>query len=154
MSTAQDDNPGAIAPPPVIALIALVIGAGVEWLWPAPFGAELWLLGAVLIAVSIGGAGFVLVLYRRHGTHPDPRKPDQAMITRGPFWLSRNPIYVCLSALLAGLGLLFDTWWILVMLIPFYLVIHYFVVLREEAYLERRFGEEYLRYKASVRRWI
>ncbi len=154
MSTAQDDNPGAIAPPPVIALIALVIGAGVEWLWPAPFGAELWLLGAVLIAVSIGGAGFVLVLYRRHGTHPDPRKPDQAMITRGPFRLSRNPIYVCLGALLAGLGLLFDIWWILVMLIPLYLVIHYFVVLREEAYLERRFGEEYLRYKASVRRWI
>ena len=48
----------------------------------------------------------------------------------------------------------FDSLWIVVTLVPFYFVIRYGVVAREEAYLERKFGDVYRGYKSRVRRWL
>ncbi len=81
-------------------------------------------------------------------------QPSTAIITTGPFRYSRNPAYVALTLLCVGLGVLLDNPWILVLLLPAVLLVHFGVVRREERYLERRFGEEYRRYKASVRRWL
>jgi len=53
-----------------------------------------------------------------------------------------------------GLAIGFDSLWVLAMLVPFYFVIRYGVIAREEAYLERKFGGVYLGYKSSVRRWL
>jgi protein-S-isoprenylcysteine O-methyltransferase Ste14 len=53
-----------------------------------------------------------------------------------------------------GLALLFAAAWALVVLVPILLVLHFAVILLEEAYLERRFGEAYRSYRARVRRWI
>ncbi len=55
---------------------------------------------------------------------------------------------------LIGLAIAFDSLWIVVTLVPFYLVIRYGVVAREEAYLERKFGDVYRGYKSRVRRWL
>jgi protein-S-isoprenylcysteine O-methyltransferase Ste14 len=52
-----------------------------------------------------------------------------------------------------GIAIGFDNLWVLAMLVPFYLVIRYGVVAREEAYLERKFGDVYLGYKSPFRRW-
>ena len=93
-------------------------------------------------------------LFRRAGTHPDPYRPDEALVTRGLFKFTRNPFYVGLGMIQAGLALVFDSAWILVMAAPAYVVLRYGVVAREEAYLERRFGDEYRAYKATVRRWL
>ena len=78
-------------------------------------------------------------------------RPSTVIITTGPFRYLRNPAYV---ALWVGLGVVLDNPWILVLLLPAVLLVHFGVVRREERYLERQFGEEYRRYKASVHRWL
>src|SRR5262249_3126341 len=67
---------------------------------------------------------------------------------------TRNPIYLGMFLGLIGLAIAFDNLWLLLMLVPFALVIRYGVVAREEAYLERKFGDDYRRYRARVRRWL
>ena len=153
-SSETPDRPGVIAPPPVIFAAAALIGVGLEYLWRTSFGDELWLVGAILIALGVAGMGFVLHLFRRAGTPVDPYRPDEALVTRGPFRFSRNPNYVGLGLVQAGLALVFDSPWVLVMAAPAYVVMHYGVVVREEAYLERRFGDDYRAYQATVRRWL
>jgi protein-S-isoprenylcysteine O-methyltransferase Ste14 len=77
-----------------------------------------------------------------------------AIVTHGPYRFTRNPIYLGMFLGQAGLAIGFDNPWILAMLIPFYLVLRYGVVGKEEAYLERKFGYVYLDYKSRVRRWV
>ena len=66
----------------------------------------------------------------------------------------RNPIYLSVVLLYVGITLLFAACWSLVLLVPALIIRHYAVILREEAYLDRRFGETYRQYRARVRRWI
>jgi protein-S-isoprenylcysteine O-methyltransferase Ste14 len=72
----------------------------------------------------------------------------------GPFRHTRNPGYLSLTMIYAGLASLANALWAILLLPAALLVIQRGVIEREERYLERRFGEEYLRYKARVRRWI
>ena len=96
----------------------------------------------------------VLVRFRRSGTTIDVRKPATALITEGPYRFSRNPIYVSLTLLYLGIGTLLNNAWILILVAPVFLVMNMWVVSREERHLEATFGEEFLRYKAAVRRWL
>jgi protein-S-isoprenylcysteine O-methyltransferase Ste14 len=81
-------------------------------------------------------------------------KPTTAIATDGPYRFTRNPIYLGMFLGLTGLAIGFNSLWILVAMVPFYFVIRHGVVAREEAYLERKFGEVYLGYKSRVRRWF
>ncbi|MGE5443670.1 MAG: methyltransferase family protein [Ignavibacteriales bacterium] len=83
-----------------------------------------------------------------------PVKPTTAIVTDGPFRFSRNPIYVGFAFLYLGVGLWLNALWVVVMLVPLLLVIQSYVIVREERYLELKFGQEYLQYKARVRRWL
>ncbi len=96
----------------------------------------------------------VLRRFRRAGTPFDVRKPASALITEGPYRFSRNPSYVALTLLYLGIGILFNNGWILILVAPVFLVMDLWVVRREERHLEAKFGEEFLRYKAAVRRWL
>jgi protein-S-isoprenylcysteine O-methyltransferase Ste14 len=91
---------------------------------------------------------------RKAGTRVETYKPTTTIVVNGPCRFTRNPIYIGMSRGLIGLAIAFDSWWILAMLALFYLVIRYGVVAREEAYLERKFGDVYLGYKSRVRRWL
>ena len=82
------------------------------------------------------------------------RKPTTAIVRSGPYRFSRNPIYLAYSLLLLGIALWVNSVWLLATLGVAVALMHFFVIRREEEYLERRFGLEYLRYKASVRRWV
>jgi protein-S-isoprenylcysteine O-methyltransferase Ste14 len=82
------------------------------------------------------------------------RKPTTAIVTTGPYRLTRNPIYLAFSLLQLGLALLVGSWWLLATLVLAFALMHWIVVPREERYLEARFGNEYRRYKTSVRRWL
>ena len=77
-----------------------------------------------------------------------------AIVTHGPYRFTRNPIYLGMFLGQTGLAIGFDNLWILATLIPFYLVLRYGVVAREEAYLERKFGLVYSDYQSRVRRWL
>jgi protein-S-isoprenylcysteine O-methyltransferase Ste14 len=82
------------------------------------------------------------------------RKPTTSIVSTGPYRFTRNPIYLSMTLLAVGIAVLANTIWILVMLAPVLFVMQFLVIAREESYLTRKFGEEYLRYKSKVRRWI
>ena len=71
-----------------------------------------------------------------------------------PYRFTRNPIYLGMVLGLIGLAIAFNSLWLLITLAPFALVIRYGVITREEAYLERKFGDVYRHYRARVRRWL
>jgi protein-S-isoprenylcysteine O-methyltransferase Ste14 len=150
------DTPGVIAPPPLIYLAALAAGYGLERLWPLPFLARPVAhgIGWPLLAAGIALAVWGFREFRRAQTSVNPHKPDSALIVTGPFRYSRNPLYIALALILAGVACLAGSVWTLVMLAPALAIIRTGVIAREERYLERLFGEDYLTYKTRVRRWL
>ena len=152
----EDDTPGVVAPPPLIYLGFLLLGVALDYAWPIaviPDGLQ-YAAGAALMVASGVIAITAIRQFRAAGTSFHPHKPDTALITGGLFRVSRNPLYIGLSLLYAGIGTAADNLWVLALLVPTLAVIRYGVIAREERYLEARFGEDYLRYKASVRRWL
>jgi protein-S-isoprenylcysteine O-methyltransferase Ste14 len=90
----------------------------------------------------------------RAGTHPEPWKPTTALVTDGPYRFSRNPMYLGFTFIYLGVACWVNTAWPVVLLPLVLLVMQYGVILREEAYLERKFGEEYRAFRRRVRRWL
>jgi len=88
------------------------------------------------------------------GTNVNPSRPTTAIVECGPFGFSRNPLYLALTLLYFGLTLAFNTWWGIVLLVPVLIIMHRGVVLREERYLEQKFGETYRQYRSKVRRYL
>ncbi len=91
---------------------------------------------------------------RAAGTNINPSLPALAIVRSGPFRYCRNPLYLALTLLFVGLTLAFNTWWGIVILVPLVIVMHVGVVLREERYLEQKFGETYRQYRSKVRRYL
>jgi len=88
----------------------------------------------------------------RAGTSVSPLQPAKALVTTGPFRLTRNPLYLARTLLYAGLAMVMDTVWPLITLVPLVLIVHYGVALPEERYLSLRFGRAYESYQTRVRR--
>jgi len=153
------DNAGVIAPPPLLALAVVVIGLALDWLLPAYVLSLLLsledriVIGVLLIVIGLGLAVSALGLFRSAKTHAEPWKPSTALVTEGIFKWLRNPMYVGVTLILAGLSILLASDWMLVMTIVFVPVIHFGVVKREERYLEAKFGEPYRQYLAKVPRY-
>ena len=157
MTAAQTSSgPGIRIPPPVIYAGALALGFVHNRVWPmAPLsGSSKYVIGCVLILVSASIMLPVLKRFRRAGTSFDVQKPASALITEGPYRFSRNPSYLSLTLLYLGIGILLNNGWVLIFVAPVLLVMGLWVVRREERHLEAEFGEEFLRYKAAVRRWL
>ena len=81
-------------------------------------------------------------------------EPTRALVTTGVHGWSRNPIYLGLFLLYGGIAFAARSPWALILTLPLAITIRSGVVAREEAYLERRFGDAYRSYKARVRRWL
>jgi len=137
-------------------LLALIAAMALHHFWPLPAAprALAVALGATLSVLGVGIAAWGRITLVKGGTNVNPYKPTTSIISGGPFGFTRNPLYVGIQSLYVGLSLLLGTWWGLVLLLPAFLILHYGVVLREEVYLERKFGEAYLLYKGTVRRWL
>jgi len=152
----QPDRAGVIFPPPALMLLALIAAIALHHFWPLPAAPKALAvaLGAAFSVFGIGIAAWGRITLVKGGTNVSPYKPTTSIISGGPFGFTRNPLYVGIQSLFVGLSLLLGTWWGLVLLLPAFLILHYGVVLREEAYLERRFGRVYLSYKSKVRRWL
>ena len=152
----KKDIAGVIAPPPLIFLPAILVGLGLEWLVRADtnLGRIGLYVGLALIVVSV----IIAVLARRQflkgGTSLRVEVPSTAILSTGPYRFSRNPLYLTLAMLQVGIGLALGFAWIVVMVVPAVLLTRFGVIAREERYLERKFGEEYLSYKNRVRRWF
>ncbi len=142
--------------PPLPGLLGFLLGVACDWMWPWSLGPYQYVLPAGVFLAVLVGVSVVSLLraFKRHDTSPDPSGEATAIVDTGPFRFSRNPAYLAAGALQAVLGLLFNNVWVLLTIIPAMIVIHKVVVLKEEAYLEDKFGERYLDYKSRVRRWI
>ncbi len=154
--TDERDNPGISVPPPLIYVVALVLGLRLDRRRHVPFlprgvarGLGWSLLG--------GGAvlnGWFLRTIRKAEVPIRTDKPVPRLTTGGPFRYSRNPSYLALAMIYAGIASLRNSLWAMLLLPPVVAVMQREVIGREERYLERAFGEEYLAYKGKVRRWV
>ena len=140
----------------LIYLAPLLAGLALDYLWPVALLPDRVQFFAGIVVIALGGViiAFTLPQFRRTRTNFSPFKPTTALITGGPFRFSRNPAYLSLSLLYTGIGIAADNILMLGLLVPTLIVMHYGVISREERSLQSKFGEEYLRYKASVRRWL
>ena len=152
----NSDHPDVIALPPVILLSFLVVGLALDAIWPAPVlpGTTQFLVGPLMIAAGVGLMAAAMGRFSAAGTNVPTPLPTTAIVTDGPYKLTRNPIYISMALGFAGLAVTIDSLWLAGLVIPFMAVIHFGVVRREECYLENKFGDAYGRYRASVRRWI
>ena len=122
--------------------LGFLLGTACDWVWPWPIGPFQYVLPVGLLLVVLVGISVVALsrAFKRHGTSSNPRDEATAILAAG--------------LLQTTLGFLFNNVWVLLTVLPAMIVIHYVVVLKEEAYLEERFGDRYLEYKSRVRRWI
>ena len=145
--------------PPVIPYSTLAIACMLQWLEPLGLLAHLGhaMRIAVGIALFAGGMAMMIAGHRamaRHGTNVNPLRPTTALVTDGVFRYTRNPLYVGVSIALCGIALVAALDWVLVLIIPAFVLLHFAVVRREERYLERKFGEAYHRYAGRVPRYL
>jgi protein-S-isoprenylcysteine O-methyltransferase Ste14 len=151
------DTSNAVVRPPVALIIALAACLAADRLYPlrfVPASVPAAWVGGAIFAIAFALAIWAIVTIRKAGTQVETYKPTTAIVANGPYRLTRNPIYLGMVLGLIGLAIAFDSLWILAALVLFYLVIRYGVIAREEAYLERKFGNVYLGYKSRVRRWL
>jgi protein-S-isoprenylcysteine O-methyltransferase Ste14 len=156
MSSDDQDKAGIVAPPPLIYLGALVFGLLLNRRFPATFlpSKITRTLGWPLLSGGVLLLGWFERALRHAGTPASPYKPVSHVVTDGPFQYTRNPGYLSMTVIYTGIASLANALWAILLLPVALLVIQRGVIEREERYLERKFGEEYLRYKAQVRRWI
>lgn len=154
----EPDSAGVRFPPPFIYLGALLLGLAAEqFVALRSFGINRWLLVATGALLFAAGAATMLAaagLFRRLGTHVPPSRPTTLIATTGPYRWTRNPMYLGMTLVYAGIAVGFDGAIALALLPLVLIVIQRQVIAREERYLEAKFGDDYRRYKAEVRRWL
>ena len=150
---------GVIARPPLLFLSALLLGLASDYVLQQPFaipgsasvhraiGSVLILIGMTLVTAGVRN-------FSPAGTPVPTSQPTRELVTTGIHGWTRNPIYLGLFLFYSGIALVARSPWMLIFLLPVAVTMRYGVVAREEAYLERRFGDTYRNYKARVRRWL
>lgn len=156
----QNDAAAVRILPPAIPLLAILLGVALNWLWPIDLGLRLptperyWIGGAIVTAAILGLGLWSVVLFRRGGQNESPWKPTPHVEERGPFRLTRNPMYLQMLLVCIGVGIILMNWWVFALTPIVGWLLQRFAIRPEEAYLEAKFGETYLAYKRRVRRWL
>jgi protein-S-isoprenylcysteine O-methyltransferase Ste14 len=154
-----NDHADVAVMPPLLFIGALIGGALLSYLMP--IGPGLGSANGLALAVGFTfvALGFALVTlsfrnFQRAGTSVVPSEPTTALVRTGPYRFTRNPIYIGFVLAYFGFAIVLTSMWVLLLLIPVLAILQRGVVLREEAYLERKFGEAYRKYQARVPRWL
>jgi protein-S-isoprenylcysteine O-methyltransferase Ste14 len=155
MSNDERDNPSIKVPPPLIYLLPLLLGLILDRKVHLPFlpGGIVRIVGWPLIVCGVLIGGWWRKTMRDADAPVRTDRPVPRLTTAGPFGYSRNPAYLSLAMIYTGIAALRNSLWAILLLPLVVSVIQREVIGREERYLERTFGEEYLAYKARVRRW-
>ena len=156
--SAGTDSPGVSLMPPTVFYACLILGSVLELFLPQaiPLLALPVRLG---LGIVVGGIGFAVMMiahgtFERLGTNVPTNRPATQFVVQGAYRFSRNPMYAGGSAFFLGIGLTAGSLWLLAAYIPLGLYLSLYVIPREEAYLERAFGDEYRAYRRNVRRWF
>jgi len=111
-------------------------------------------LGLTFVIIAIAILTVTALSFRKAHTAIEPWKPTSKLLYSGCYAYSRNPIYLSFCLCLFGLGIAANNLWLLFSCIPCAIAIYYIAIAKEEAYLEQKFGEDYLQFKRRVRRWL
>ena len=144
-----------VAPPPVIFVVCLALGLVLDGVvsdsdlgsWALPAGIALVVVGVVFMA-------WFDIAFKRAGTTILPGHEGSALVTGGIYRITRNPGYVGMALTVSGVALITDAPWALLGAALAVLIVDRGVIVKEEAYLRERFGEEYRAYCSRVRRWL
>jgi protein-S-isoprenylcysteine O-methyltransferase Ste14 len=153
------DNSGVRTPPPLIFFGFIILGFVIEFFLPlriiTPAHAiDARMIGVILLIAAVALFASAVGTFRTAGTSVIPMKPTTALTFLGPYRFTRNPIYLAMAVATAGIALIANAVWPLLM-VPFLMVaLTYTAILREERYLAMKFGEPYTTYTSRVRRWI
>jgi protein-S-isoprenylcysteine O-methyltransferase Ste14 len=152
------DHPDVILFPPLILAATLALACILQALLPLGWLAGLDQFGRIPLGVAIvvvgaafAGSGHLFLV--RIGTNVSPLRPTTALATGGIYRWTRNPLYTGGTLMMLGIALVFALDWLVLLIVPSMLVLHFGVVRREEQYLERKFGDAYRQYKSSVARY-
>jgi protein-S-isoprenylcysteine O-methyltransferase Ste14 len=156
MSHGETDTPGVRIPPPLFYLAGFLVGVALELAFPIDRPPL-----AITLAVTLIGAvawlaldGAAMLHFRRAETSMVPFNPTTALVTSGPYRITRNPMYLGMASLYVAVALASGVIWALAFLPVVITLVDRLVIAREEPYLERRFGQSYRDYKARVHRWL
>ncbi len=155
----RPDRRGRI-PPPLYYIVGLAVGFLLEWWLGGPIfprSAAPYVWQAPGLFVLVGGVVLVVValaMILRTGSSVRPDRPTTALVISGPYRWTRNPMYLGLAMVSAGLAVMANAVWPLLMVAVEVVVVRRLVIDREEKYLESEFGSDYRRYRERVPRWI
>jgi protein-S-isoprenylcysteine O-methyltransferase Ste14 len=158
MSEKQKDNPGINknVHPPVVALIFIVIAIVLGRYAAIPLQAPVFVqnigLGLTFVGFLLGVGAFIEV--RKARTTLDPHGSVKALVTNGVYRFTRNPIYTGFLLMVIGFPLNYGNYWGIIAAPLFIFAMNRLVIEKEEAYLEKKFKEEYTGYRSRVRRWL
>lgn len=153
-ATEQSDNAGVAFHPPLLLLASLAVGFLLRWLAPLSVLTASTKIGAAVVALSFALFFWALAtMLRGHASIPT-NTPTDVIVTGGPYQFCRNPIYLAMILLQVGVGVWTGSLWFFIIAAVCVALLTWGVIVREERYLERKFGPEYLSYKSRVRRWI
>ena len=155
----QPDYADVAVKPPLLFLGALVLGALLSAtipIGPHPGSANglAVMVGLIFVVIGFAIGALAVRTFTRAGADVVPGRPATALVTGGPYRFTRNPIYIGFTLIYFGIAILATSVWILVLLIPVLVILQRGVVLREEAYLDAKFGAAYRKYQARVPRWL
>ena len=158
MPKSSTDHPKVIVFPPIILATTIALGSVLQWLWPIGLLATAIQTWRIPVGVAVILAGVLLAATGRRtlvrlGTNVSPLQPTAALATDGVFGWTRNPLYSGGMLVIFGIALVFALDWLLLLIVPSLLVLHFGVVKREEEYLERKFGDRYRIYRSNVARY-
>ena len=145
------------APPPILAIVYVMAAAAASYLagWPGLPRALLTRLGSVLVVIGVTLAGSAIVLFRRKGTEINPMSPaNRALVTSGPFRLTRNPMYSGLVTVSLGVACWVGDWPMFLAPVALFVTLNWVHIPFEEEKMRRQFGEAFDAYRAKVGRWI
>lgn len=152
----KSDHAGVAFPPPLLLGICVLMGFIARRFSPQHFVPEALsaIIGPVMVGTSFALCFWAINTLSRCGTTVDIRKPSTTVVSDGPFRFSRNPIYLSSSFLQIGIGVWANSLWFVGIALLSGGLLTWGVILREERYLENKFGPAYMSYRASVRRWL
>ena len=156
INSPHPDNAGVIMFPPLLYLLVLAVGIAGSRLYPVPMLPQTIALPLGILMLLFF---FVLLfpaarIFTRNKTTVNPGGITTTIVNDGIYRYTRNPMYIAFTLFYCGVALLTQSWFCFLLLIPLLILVQKGIIKREEAYLTRKFGQEYLSYKAQVRRWI
>jgi protein-S-isoprenylcysteine O-methyltransferase Ste14 len=150
------DAPDVKIIPPLVYLAGIVIGL-LASMWvptrvvPSPTA---WTVGGILILCGAVLIGSAVWKFKDASTTVRPDRAASALVIAGPYGITRNPMYLGMAVLYLGIAIGGQSVWAIILLPLVLTIVRRRAIGPEEAFLERRFGADYVRYKATVRRWL